>query len=181
VVAGHYPSVERRVRFELMYSRHAPAVKAYALRRADAASADDVVAEVFLACWRRFDQVPPDPLPWLLGAARKVLSTQRRGERRKLALGARLAESAEPWHDPPPRLGDGALAGALARLSESDRELLLLIAWEGLTPTQAAAVLSIKPVAARVRLARARRRLARALAGAAAEPIASDLSPEVCR
>ncbi len=55
--------------------------------------ADDVVAEVFVVCWRRFEDVPADPLPWLLGVARRVLSTQRRGERRRGALRERLAEA----------------------------------------------------------------------------------------
>lgn len=159
------------MRFELLYGRHAPAVKAYALRRADAALADDVVAEVFVVCWRRFEELPPDPLPWLLGVARRVLSTQRRGEQRRLALNERLRRSAaEPAPTPQP-LSDGGLAAALARLSEDDRELLLLIAWDGLTPAAAASILEIKPTAARVRLMRARRRLAAALDGSEAAPL----------
>ena len=86
-------SMERRVKFELLYGEHAPAVKAYVLRRAQASVADDLVAEVFMVCWRRLDELPAEPLPWLLGVARRVLSTQRRGERRWLALHRRLAES----------------------------------------------------------------------------------------
>jgi RNA polymerase sigma-70 factor (ECF subfamily) len=152
--------VNRRERFEAVYARHAPAVKAYALRRGDAASADDVVAEVFVVCWRRFEELPVDALPWLLGVARRVLSTQRRGERRRVALGERIAEVAGPGgHES----GDAGLADALAQLSEADRELLLLIAWEGLSPAQAASALGVKPSTARVRLMRARRRLAAAL------------------
>lgn len=183
--------MERRLRFELLYAKHAPVVKAYVLRRADPSTADDVVAEVFVVCWRRFEEIPIDPLPWLLGVARRVLSTQRRGERRRMALQDRLAQTAghsavpvsgempggltaeEPGGSAEaiPRMGDGALAGiadaglvaALARLSEVDRELLLLIAWEGLSPAEAASVLGVKPATARVRLLRARRRLAQAL------------------
>ncbi|HTA13246.1 MAG TPA: sigma-70 family RNA polymerase sigma factor [Solirubrobacteraceae bacterium] len=180
------------MRFELLYAKHAPAVKAYALRRADASMADDVVAEVFVVCWRRFDELPVDPLPWLLGVARRVLSTQRRGERRRAALRVRLAEtnmapaadtasSAEMTSDRltvAPRVGDealangldAALAGALARLSDGDRELLLLIAWDGLSPAEAAGVLQIKPATARVRLLRARRRLTQALAQDRSDP-----------
>lgn len=174
--------MERRVRFELLYARHAPAVKAYLLRRGAGAGADDAVAEVFLACWRRLDELPPDPLPWLLGAARKTLSTQRRGDRRRSALGERLAEAAAGGADESVGvLADRALGEALARVSDSDRELLLLIAWDGLTPAQAARALGIKPVAARVRLARARRRLATALAAERSELATNDLSPEVCR
>jgi RNA polymerase sigma-70 factor (ECF subfamily) len=202
-------SMERRVRFELLYGEHAPAVKAYILRRAQASVADDLVAEVFMVCWRRLDELPAEPLPWLLGVARRVLSTQRRGERRRVALHRRLAEggaavgsveavglveameatspaggSLAPAAEAlPPTAGSpspvagtlqpavdfagegtgGALRGALAQLSESDREVLTLIAWEGLSPTQAAAALGVKAATVRVRLHRARRRLARAL------------------
>jgi RNA polymerase sigma-70 factor, ECF subfamily len=161
-------SMERRVRFELLYGEHAPAVKAYVLRRAQASVADDLVAEVFMVCWRRLDELPAEPLPWLLGVARRVLSTQRRGERRGVALHRRLAENGAPGLGEPapavdPAAGGPALRGALARLSESDREVLMLIAWEGLSPTQAAAVLGVKAATVRVRLHRARRRLARAL------------------
>jgi RNA polymerase sigma-70 factor (ECF subfamily) len=172
--------MEKRVRFELMYARHAPAVKAYVLRRADASSADDVVAEVFVVCWRRFHELPPDALPWLLGVARRVLSTQRRSERRRAALEDRLAGTAVET------VGgtageDCILAAALARLSEADRELLLLIAWDGLLPNQVAVVLGVKPATARVRLMRARRRLSQALAreelaSGACAPIAMEVS-----
>jgi RNA polymerase sigma-70 factor (ECF subfamily) len=174
------------LRFELLYAKHAPAVKAYVLRRADVSTADDVLAEVFVVCWRRFDEVPADPLPWLLGVARRVLSTQRRGERRRGALRDRLAETASDSTDAIPEVGDGtlagvadgafayvgdgALAGALARLSEADRELLLLIAWDELSPSQAATVLNVKPATVRVRLLRARRRLTQALAREGSEP-----------
>jgi len=58
---------------------------------------------------------------------------------------------------------DPALKNALAVLAEEDRELLTMIAWDGLSPTEAAAVLGIEPGAARVRLHRARRRLERLL------------------
>jgi len=183
------------LRFELLYAKHAPAVKAYALRRADASTADDVVAEAFLVCWRRFDEVPPDPLPWLLGVARRVLSTQRRGERRRGALQDRLTETAagssadmaadglattrETGEGMLANVLDVPLAAALAQLREDDRELLLLIAWDGLLPAEAATVLEIKPATARVRLLRARRRLTQALARERSNPTTcSSLSME---
>ncbi len=196
------------MRFELLYAKHAPAVKAYVLRRADASSADDVVAEVFVVCWRRFEEVPVYPLPWLLGVARRVLSTQRRGERRRGALHERLAgQVGEGMGDAPEALvvvastdsptwtsadiagdlagnstsascnpgvlagiTDPALAAALGCLNDADRELLLLIAWEALSPAEAAMVLGIKPATARVRLLRARRRLTQALSRERSDP-----------
>ncbi|HEY5195353.1 MAG TPA: sigma-70 family RNA polymerase sigma factor [Solirubrobacteraceae bacterium] len=193
--------MERRLRFELLYAKYAQAVKAYVLRRAAASTVDDVVAEVFVVCWRRFEEVPVDPLPWLLGVARRVLSTQRRGERRRGALRDRLTQTvgdlsleapddfaAEPASDLTGAtsedgalagITDAALAGALARLSESDLELLLLIAWDGLSPAEAATVLAIKPATARVRLLRARRRLTQALSSERSDPTTcSSLSME---
>lgn len=148
----------------MLYGEHAAAVKAYILRRAQVSVADDLVAEVFMVCWRRLDELPAESLPWLLGVARRVLSTQRRGERRRVALQRRLAESDATVGslDVASGLG-GALRRALAQLSETDREIVLLIAWEGLSPTQAGAVLGVKAATVRVRLHRARRRLARAL------------------
>lgn len=164
------------MRFEALYGKQAAAVKAYVLRRSDASTADDVLAEVFVVCWRRFDEVPPDPLPWLLGIARRVLSTQRRGDQRRTALRERLSEGArEPAvtaEAEDPAVEDPVLRDALARLSEDDRELLSLIAWDGMSPTQAATVLGVKPGTVRVRLSRARRRLTHALSREG-----SDLAP----
>ncbi len=183
------------MRFELLYAKHGPAVKAYVLRRADVSVADEVVAEVFVVCWRRFEEVPAEPLPWLLGVARRVLSTQRRGERRRSALRDRLIETAagapadtatdplgmtqEIGEEALSNVADSALGGALASLGEADRELLLLIAWEGLMPAEAARVLGIKPTTARVRLLRARRRLTQALSREHSDPATcSSLSME---
>jgi RNA polymerase sigma-70 factor, ECF subfamily len=194
--------MERRLRFELLYAKYAPVVKAYVLRRAEVSTADDVVAEVFVVCWRRFEEIPVDPLPWLLGVARRVLSTQRRGERRRGALHERLTqtvggsiveapddfaaeasgstgETAQSEDGVLAGMTDAGLAGALARLRESDRELLLLIAWDGLSPAEAAAVLGIKPATVRVRLLRARRRLTQALSRERSDPTTcSSLSME---
>lgn len=171
--------MQRRVRFELLYERWAPAVKAYLLRRCEPAAADDLLAEVFVVCWRRMEELPADALPWLLGVARRVLSTHRRAEGRRAGLTERLAENAVPTVEPQVR-GDQQLARALERLSESDRELLLLIAWDGLAPAQAAAALGVKPSTLRVRLLRARRRLRAALAEqAGAANRCLEASPEV--
>jgi RNA polymerase sigma-70 factor (ECF subfamily) len=52
---------------------------------------------------------------------------------------------------------------ALDSLSPADRELLRLIAWEQLSATEAGYVLGCSEAAARVRLHRARGRLARAV------------------
>ena len=151
--------------FEELYARHAGAVRGYAMRRCDPETADDVVADVFLIAWRRRDEVPAAPLPWLLATARRVLANHARGQSRRGRLLTRLA--AEPSMTVPPVVAGGRestrLQAALASLKESDRELLLLMAWDGLEPRQAAEVLGVRPNTLAVRFHRARRRLSAAL------------------
>ena len=137
----------RRARLEALFSAHAGAVRAYARRRIGAGAADDTVSEVFVVAWRRLEDVADDALPWLLGCAR-----------RDVALQKRLSVSTAGV-----RIEDRILALALASLSDRDREVLLLVAWEGLEPAKAARVLGCSRNALAVRLHRARRRLAAAL------------------
>jgi RNA polymerase sigma-70 factor (ECF subfamily) len=141
-------------RFERIYSEHRAALTAYVRRRAPEALVEDTVSETFLVCWRKLDSVPEEPLPWLYAVARKTLANTRR----KLAHEA-AREPAAPFVEPAP-VGDSALAAAFAQLSDGDREVLRLVAWEGLQLRQAAAVLGCSPAACRVRYHRAKRRLA---------------------
>jgi RNA polymerase sigma-70 factor (ECF subfamily) len=159
---GREQQPSRRTRFESLFGEHYDDVLAYALRRSDGETAQDVVAETFLVAWRRLDAVPADPLPWLYGVARRVLANQRRAGRRRDALARRLAVHAEA-SDRRAMVGDSSLLRALARLSESDREALVLVAWEGLDQGRVAAALGCRPATLRVRLYRARRRLAHEL------------------
>ena len=159
--------VEPQAQFEQLYRDYADRVHAYALRRTMSSAADDVVAEVFLVVWRRLHRVPDQPLPWLLGVARRVLANRRRTESRAAALHARLAEDRTPSEAPAPVVNadvDDRVQRALAGLSERDRELLLLIAWEGLRVNEAAEALGVRSGTLAVRLHRARQRLAQALA-----------------
>jgi RNA polymerase sigma-70 factor (ECF subfamily) len=156
--------VGSRAEFERLYAEHAGAVRGYALRRCNAAVADDVVADVFLVAWRRLEAVPEDALPWLLGTARRVLANHARARDRWVALHERLA--AERSHEAPAIDAgmEGTVLRALASLGPTDREALLLVAWEGLAPARAARALDLRPASFAVRLHRARRRLAAALA-----------------
>src|SRR5947209_7694529 len=77
-----------------MYAEQGPAVRTFVHRRISPTVADDVVAEVFLAAWRRYDEAPSDTLPWLIGIARGIMATQRRGQARRFALYERLASRA---------------------------------------------------------------------------------------
>jgi RNA polymerase sigma-70 factor (ECF subfamily) len=153
----------RRARFERLYDAHYAAVLAYALRRSGRTIAHDVAAETFLVAWRRLEVVPVDAAPWLYGVARRVLANERRAEHRRTALAERMraTRAPEPVDDAVGRAG--LLQAALARLPERDREALALVAWEGLSTAQAARAMGCAPTAMRVRLHRARGRLARAL------------------
>jgi RNA polymerase sigma-70 factor (ECF subfamily) len=154
----------RRHRFEELYAAHRVPLLGYALRRTtNTDDAADVLAETFLTAWRRLDDVPAGDQArlWLYGAARRVLANHRRGERRRLALADRLrAELAVTYEQPDYTDGVAEIAYAFRRLPATDQELLSLAGWEGLAPSEIATVLGCTRNAARIRLHRARRRLA---------------------
>jgi RNA polymerase sigma factor (sigma-70 family) len=169
-------------RFEDLFRRHHAAVVGYVRRRASSDAVDDIVGETFLVAWRRLDQVPERDLPWLLGVARNVLTTHQRGVRRRHALTARLRSRGAGGGSQPaadagmlgaPEALETSLATALSRLAPKDREALLLVAWDGLGPRDAALVLGESAGTFRVRLHRARHRLRGLLEDRAAAPPAS--------
>jgi RNA polymerase sigma-70 factor, ECF subfamily len=148
-------------RFESLYREHFGSIDAYARRRLPG-RADDVVAETFLVAWRRLDNVPEDALPWLYGVARRVVSDSRRSSRRQDAVVERLAGVRQPEASSTGQ-DDMELLAALGRLSERDRELLLLVYWEDLEPRRAARALGCSRATVATRLWRAHRRLRREL------------------
>lgn len=147
------------VEFTRCWERDGPRLAAYARRHVVADDVQDVVAETFLAAWRRWDDVTDPPIAWLLGAARKVIGNHRRAGGRRDALQQRLVlQGAAASAEDAGLLAADRMAAleALAALPEQHREALLLVAWDGLTPDQAANVLGIRPSALRVRTHRAR-------------------------
>ncbi len=171
---------DRRERFERIFADSYRPVRAYVVRRAPASSVEDVLSEVFLVAWRRLDSIAADPLPWLFGVARRVLANQHRSERRRGALLDRLRLGAafdDPgWQSPYGLRSE--LTAAVAALSATEREALLLVAWEGLTPERAAQAAGCSPSAFRVRLHRARGHVAAALGGGAGHSRPSSSIPE---
>ena len=158
-------SAKNDMRLRRLFENHRLAVLAYCMRRTSRWDALDAAAEVFAVAWRRIDDIPEgdEALPWLYGVARRVLANMQRSARRRYRLQARIA-AAEPRE----RLTEPVtvqraeyqwVIDAAGRLSEADREILFLAAWEELSHREAAAVLGITEVAARKRLERARRRL----------------------
>ncbi|HEY0497122.1 MAG TPA: sigma-70 family RNA polymerase sigma factor [Kutzneria sp.] len=150
--------------FEELYHAHYAALLRYGTRRVGHDAAKDVVAETFLVAWRRPDAVPlDDPLPWLYATARRVLANHVRAEIRRDRLDERIGA-----------MGDGVVEAdhadavaaradvlrALAELPAGDQEVLMLTEWDGVAAPTAAEVVGCTLSAFKVRLHRARRRLA---------------------
>lgn len=170
--------IERSVRgrpdaFVEVVRRHELAVHGFLARRAGRQVADDLLGEVWTRAFAGRDGFDPgrhqDARPWLYGIARNVLRAHWRGRtaEQTAAMQAGQAgqagqaeQATDPWDDIIDRLDSAAqartLTGALRALPPGEREVLLLVAWEQLTPAQAAAVLGIPPGTARSRLHRAR-------------------------
>lgn len=163
-------SDDRRDRFRIVYEQHYPAVLRYAARRVGPDAAGDVAAETFLTAWRRLDDVPErEPLPWLYATARRCLANEVRGQARSDRLSNRMRDEAGAARG---RAPDGFaesvaerldVLAALATLPAQAQEALRLTEWEQLDDATAARVAGCSTTAFKVRLHRARRRLARAL------------------
>ena len=154
-----------RDRFEALYRENYGAVLAYARRRTFPADAEEIVAEVFAVALRRRAELTEPVLPWLLVVARHALANRARAgvrARDTAAQAAYLNPGAAPDHADALAERD-ALARAFATLAPADREALSLVAWEGLPLAQAARVAGTSAPAFRMRVTRARRRLAKAL------------------
>jgi RNA polymerase sigma factor (sigma-70 family) len=139
---------------------HLGFITAYARRRG-ARDADGIAGEAMAIAWRRLADIPvDDSRPWLINTARNLLLVERRREPGSGSQSLGDLEVEAPAEPLPPELDlDPELAEGLRALSEEYREALLLIAWDDLTPMQAAASLGVSRTAFRARLHRARRRL----------------------
>ena len=155
----------RRDRFEEAAPGLIEPLRRFLARRTDPATAEDVLAETLLVCWRRVDELPEPLLPWAYGVARNCLRNAERSVRREQRLVARIATVDPPTESTPestPESADAAdaeLAAALASLRPDDAELLRMWAWDQLTAAEIATVLGITANAAGIRLHRARQRL----------------------
>jgi RNA polymerase sigma-70 factor (ECF subfamily) len=162
---------DRTHRFEAVYAQTYDHILGYVTRRCDSPEdAADVVAETFAIAWRRVDVLPrgAEARLWLYGVARNVLANHRRGlarhRHRSVELDTDLADLYA--HSPEGGVELGAIARAFRELREADRELISLLAWEGLDHGEIAKVLGCSRNAVRIRLHRARKRFSKELAGA---------------
>ena len=164
---------ESRECFPEIFDSYAPSVLRFARRRLDDGDAAwDVVNDTFTTAWRHWDRRPPagELLPWLYAIAGNAVRDQRRSAGRQSRLIARLSAAGTAGNTADP--ADGIVLGQ----SVADREVLRLVAWEGMTDARAIGlVLGLSPAAVRTRVHRARRRLRSLLTEPDASP--PDASP----
>jgi RNA polymerase sigma-70 factor (ECF subfamily) len=155
---------DRRARFEALVGDVVEPIRRFLARRTDPDTAEDVLADTLLVCWRRLDELPEEPLPWVYGVARNALANVDRGARRQRRLAARVAVVDPPAESLPEQPEtDDRVARALAALRPEEAELIRLWAWEELAPAEIAVVLGVTPNAVSIRLYRARDRVKEAL------------------
>lgn len=162
--------------FTEFYRAHVSEVTRFVTRRvADPHLAADLTAEVFLAAIdaaAAYRGAAGGPRAWLYGIARNVIAAESRRSAREhraegMVAGSRLLEP-----DDVARLIEQIDAARQVRrlhedlraLPDGERAVIELVSVDQLTVAEAAAVLGVRPVTARVRLLRARRALQSALA-----------------
>lgn len=151
--------------YDRFHAHYEPFVAAYVRRRVHADLIADLVAEVFGVAWRKRRTVPDDALPWLYRTAYNVIGNHYRAAGRQRALTEKLQSvPVEPASDPAViSTARADFTQAFNDLSASDQELLLLVAWEGLSTQEVAAATNISAGTAAVRVHRARQRLEQGL------------------
>lgn len=161
--------------FALIFDRHFPRLARYLRRRLPAGIADDLAAETFtraFAARERYDLSRNDAAPWLFGIASNLIREQLRLERKELLAwgrAPRVEGTSDETATVDARVDADAyakpLADALVQLPPTERDALLLFAWEGLTYSEIAQALSLPLGSVRSALHRARRRVRGALRG----------------
>jgi RNA polymerase sigma-70 factor (ECF subfamily) len=160
----------REERFQRLYETAHARVATYAVRRtSNPEDAADVVAETFAIAWRRLEVIPVSEreLPWLYAVTRKVIANRMRRTSSVQTVVRRLSQELAASAAKTDEVDAERLAAlhALNQLSGEDREILMLVAWEGLTSRELGWALGCSPTAARIRVHRARSRLNQAWAG----------------
>lgn len=159
--------------FGTLYDRYVGVLYGYACLRVGQGSAEDVVADTFLAAFAQrhgYDLTRGSARPWLFGILTNKIAERGRTEKIHYRAYARA------WQNPvvdgiADRVADqvtaqaqrGRLAAALCRLNAADRHVLLLVAWGQLSYDEVAQALGIPPGTVASRLNRARRKVRAAL------------------
>jgi RNA polymerase sigma-70 factor (ECF subfamily) len=122
--------------------------------------AADLLAELFLAAWRKRQAIPEeaeDARMWLFGVAHNTLRNWVRGRRRQEEKALRLREELRATNGAPDL---NEVRAAIDRLPANQAELVRLVHWEGFSVVEAARILGLSESTARGRYQRARTRLA---------------------
>jgi RNA polymerase sigma factor (sigma-70 family) len=175
--------------FAMFWRRHTSTVMAFGIHHcASSEDVADLVADTFLAAFRaagRYRAQAATATPWLLGIATRLTSNQhralarwRRGNQR--VAGERPRFTGEEYEAVETAIDAARQAphvqAALRAMPVGERKVLELVAYGQLRPSEAAVALGISPNAARLRLARARRRLRELLLSA--DPLAGLAAPD---
>lgn len=151
--------------FERIFAAHGTDIVRFLYRRGAYDDAEDLAAETFTTMWRKKDQVPDGAeLPWLYKTAGLTLSNWYR-KKKAVPMGDNQ-ESLDSTDGSDPSLlvvENHGMRQALETLSERDREIILAVAWEGLSGNTLATYLGINRSAADAALSRARKRLEEAI------------------
>jgi RNA polymerase sigma factor (sigma-70 family) len=168
--------------FAAFYREQVEDLQRFVARRVgDRERAADLTAEIFLAAIDSAHRYRPrrgPPKAWLYGIARVLVANDRRRQGRERSREERLRGSALLDQEDAERMDarldaaaqSRALYSAMDRLPEGERAVLELVAIDELTVAEAAAAAGVRPVTARVRLHRARRKLRSELEAAATRP-----------
>lgn len=183
-------SLQRPAEFGRVFERHWDAVFRFFERRLGPGPSEDLASEVFrIAFERRMSYEVGDSTscrPWLYGIAANLTLKERRRFARHLAAVDRIAllgaadgddhatevaarvDSEKTW---------SRLQAALVVLDDTNRDMLLLVAWEGLSYAEVAEAFGVPLGTVRSRLHRARARL-RTLVDPAAAPVTDAATQE---
>jgi RNA polymerase sigma-70 factor (ECF subfamily) len=172
-------SDDRGERFSRLVEDHADAVFRYLRNRlssGDGIDAEDVLADVMMIAWQRFDDIPRGAeAPWLFGVARNRLMNAHSKRSRRTAIARRVRPHGPSAPAEDVALADLALRAAMAALPGPEREALMLTAWEGLAPNELAVALGVSVNAAAIRLSRAKSMLLEQLRGDLGDRESSDV------
>lgn len=164
-------SVEDPAQFGKIFDRYFDAIWSYAVSRVGREEGADVASQVFTLAFeqrQRFDVDYESARPWLYGIARNLIRRRFRSRARGDRAFSRLA-GASAWQtddhatgviervDAQTRLA--LVMKALDQMAPSDREMLLLHAWDGLSYAEIAATMGVPAGTVRSRLSRGRRKL----------------------
>lgn len=159
------PVVHDEKWFERQFAEHSEAIVRFLYRRGAYNDAEDLAAETFVVLWKKKEEVPDGAeLPWLYKTAGLTLSNWYR-KKKSLPLGDNQETlDSTDFDDPAHKVLDSvSMRQALSELSARDREILLIVAWEGLSGQDLADYLGVRRSAADAALSRARKRLEEAM------------------